>query len=455
MEPFRPALKPGQKHAIVIGGGFGGLAAAKRLSRSPGLLRVSLIDQRNHHLFQPLLYQVATAGLNPSDIAVPIRTQFSEEPEVSVHLGRVENIDLEQKFVEGKGGVRIAYDYLIVATGAQHSYFGKEGWEDFAPGLKTVEQATEIRRRVLSAFEAAENEPDPTEQHALLNFVIVGGGPTGVELAGAIADLARTVLVKDFRRINPADARVTLIEAGPRVLAAFDEDLSHQAATDLGSLGVEVRVDQRVDNIDANGVRFGNEFIPSRSVFWAAGVTANVVTRTLGVPVDRAGRVMVEPDLSIPGHPEAFVIGDAAHLEIDGQLVPGLAPAAIQEGRLAADNILALTSGAATQTFRYVDKGTMATIGKHKAIGQRGRMKLHGYIAWVAWLFVHVFLLTGFKNRVQVFLEWTWSYLFSRRGARLITTRDWHTHAPAAGTLRTPTDSSPGLRAAERDEVLA
>lgn len=455
MEPYRPALKPGQKHAIVLGGGFGGLAAAKRLARSPGLLHVSVIDQRNHHLFQPLLYQVATAGLNPSDIAVPIRTQFADKPDVSVHLGRVESIDLDQKFIEGDNGVRVAYDYLIVATGAQHSYFGKEGWEPYAPGLKTVEQATEIRRRILSAFEAAENEPDPTEQHALLNFVIVGGGPTGVELAGAIADIARTVLVKDFRRINPADARVTLIEAGPRVLAAFAEDLSRQATHDLGTLGVDVRVDQRVDNVDANGVHFGNEFIPSRSVFWAAGVTANAVTRTLGVPIDRAGRVMVEPDLSIPGHPEVFVIGDAAHLEIDGELVPGLAPAAIQEGGVAADNLVAVATGAATKPFRYVDKGTMATIGKHKAIAQVGRIKLHGYIAWVAWLFIHVFLLTGFKNRITVFLEWTWSYLFSRRGARLITNRDWRTHAAAEGPLRTPNTPVPEPRIAPRDEVLA
>lgn len=420
----RPIVEPGQKAVIVVGGGFGGLAAARRLAKASELLHVTLVDQRNHHLFQPLLYQVATAGLNPADIAVPIRSQFAGCPSVAVHLGRVTRVNLLERYVEGEG-VRVGYDYLILACGAQHSYFGRQEWEDLAPGLKTLEQATEIRRRILSAFEMAENEQDPTRQRALLDFVIVGAGPTGVELAGAICDIARTVLIEDFRRINPADARVILVEAGPRVLASFPEDLSRRAAADLAKLGVDVRTGVRVAQIDVEGVQIGDERIITRNVFWAAGVEADSVTRSLGVPLDRAGRVLVNQDLSVPGSPEVFVIGDAAHLEIAGQLVPGLAPAAIQAGRAAADNVLALAAGKPTKPFHYLDKGAMATIGKHLAIAHIGRLKLTGYIAWVVWLFVHVLSITGFKNRVTVFLEWTWSYLFSRRGARLITNRDW------------------------------
>lgn len=416
------------KHVVIVGAGFGGLAAAKRLAKSRAV-RVTVVDQRNYHLFQPLLYQVATAGLNPSDIAVPIRSQFSGMPNVSVHMGRVSRIDLEGRRIETNGERAIDYDHLILACGAQHSYFGHDAWENDAPGLKTVEQATEIRRRILSAFERAENEDDPTAQRALLNFVIVGGGPTGVELAGAIADIARTVLVDDFRHVNPADARVLLVEAGPRVLPAFPEELSQHAAEDLRTIGVEVRTNARVVDVDDGGVQIGDERVPARSVFWAAGVAADGITRTLGVPLDRAGRVLVESDLSIPGHREAFVIGDAAHLEIEGELVPGLAPAAIQEGELAADNVLARIEGRVTVPFRYRDKGIMATIGKHKAIAVAGRMRLTGWIAWAAWLVVHVLSLVGFKNRISVFLQWVWSYVFSRRGARLITRRDWHSTA--------------------------
>jgi NADH dehydrogenase len=424
MQVHRPIVKPGQKAVIVVGGGFGGLAAARRLAKAAERVHVTLVDQRNHHLFQPLLYQVATAGLNPADIAVPIRSQFVGRANVAVHLGRVTRVNLTERYVEGEG-VRVGYDYLILACGAQHSYFGNQEWEELAPGLKTLEQATEIRRRILSAFEMAENEQDPARQRALLDFVIVGAGPTGVELAGAICDIARTVLVQDFRRINPADARVILVEAGPRVLASFPEDLSRRAAADLAKLGVDVRTGVRVAQIDLEGVRIGDERIATRNVFWAAGVEADSVTRSLGVPVDRAGRVLVHRDLSVPGFQEVFVIGDAAHVEVDGKVVPGLAPAAIQEGRAAAENVLALAAGRQTASFRYFDKGAMATIGKHLAIAHVGRLKLTGYIAWVAWLFVHVLSITGFKNRVTVFLEWTWSYLFSRRGARLITNRDW------------------------------
>jgi NADH dehydrogenase len=424
MTVHRPIVGAGQKAVIVVGAGFGGLAAARRLAKAAKQVHVTLVDQRNHHLFQPLLYQVATAGLNPADIAVPIRSQFTGRANVAVHLGRVTRVNLAERYVEGEG-VRVRYDYLILACGAQHSYFGKQEWEELAPGLKTLEQATEIRRRILSAFEMAENEPDATRQRALLDFVIVGAGPTGVELAGAICDIARTVLVRDFRRINPADARVILVEAGPRVLASFPEDLSRRAATDLAKLGVDVRTSVRVAQIDTDGVQVGDERITTRNVFWAAGVEADSLTRSLDAPLDRAGRVLVSRDLSVPGFPEVFVIGDAAHVEENGQAVPGLAPAAIQEGRLAADNVLALAAGKPTKPFHYFDKGTMATIGKHLAIAHVGRLKLTGYVAWIAWLFVHVLSITGFKNRITVFLEWTWSYLFSRRGARLITNRDW------------------------------
>jgi NADH dehydrogenase len=413
------------KEVLIVGAGFGGLTAARELA-GKAAVQVTVVDQRNHHLFQPLLYQVATAGLNPADIAVPVRAQFAGVPNVAVHLGRVAGIDLAAKRISVEGGPALAWDFLIVACGAQHSYFGHPEWEDLAPGLKTLEQATEIRRRILSAFEAAENSPDPGAQRALLTFVVVGGGPTGVELAGAIADISRTVLVRDFRRIDPRSARVVLLEAGPRVLPAFAEDLSRHAEDDLRTLGVEVRTSSAVTGIDAAGVSAGGERIEARSVFWAAGVQASSLGRSLGVPLDRAGRVQVQPDLSIPGHPDAFVIGDMAHLEEPGRgLVPGLAPAAIQEGKAAARNILASVKGRPRKPFRYRDKGMMATIGKHKAVAQTGKLRLTGTLAWLAWLFIHILYLIGFRNRFAVFLQWVWSYLFSKRGARLITARDW------------------------------
>ena len=412
------------KTAVVVGGGFGGLSAARALAKSEAV-RVVLIDQRNHHLFQPLLYQVATAGLNPADIAVPIRSQFTGNDNVAVHLGRVTAVDLPGKTVEVEGA-RIPWDYLIVACGAQHSYFGHPEWESAAPGLKTVEQATEIRRRILTAFESAENELEPAKRVPLLNFVVVGGGPTGVELAGAIADISRTVLVRDFRRIDPASARVILLEAGPRLLPAFAEDLSRRAQSDLSELGVEVRTGAMVTGVDEAGVEVGAERIEARSVFWAAGVQAERLTSHLGtVKLDRAGRVEIERDLSIPGFPDAFVIGDAAMLVQDGVPIPGLAPAAIQMGKAAAKNILASIEARPRVPFRYRDKGMMATIGKHRAIAQTGRLHLTGIVAWLAWLFIHILYLIGFKNRMTVFLEWTWSYAFSRRGARLITSREW------------------------------
>jgi len=425
MRVTHPNLRPGQKEVVIVGAGFAGLNAAKKLANRPEV-HVVLVDQKNHHLFQPLLYQVATAGLNPADIAVPIRAQFSGAANVNVHLFHVESLNLAEKWIGLEDDVELSFDYLILACGAQHSYFGKPEWEPYAPGLKTIEQAIEIRRRILSVFENAENEIQPERQKELLTFVVVGGGATGVELAGAIADISRTVLVKDFRRINPASARVVLVEAGPRILPAFPEDLAARAARDLTGMGVEVRTNSLVSLVDLEGVKIGGETLRAKTVLWAAGVQAERISRTLGVELDRSGRIKVGPDLSIPGMPDVFVAGDLAHLELgDGKLLPGLAPAAIQTGRAAARNILASIHGKTRKAFHYRDKGQMATIGKRKAIAQTGPLKLTGFIAWLAWLFVHILYLVGFKNRFFVFLQWVWSYLFSKRGSRLITSDDW------------------------------
>lgn len=413
-----------RKRVIIVGGGFGGLNAAKALAGED--VDVLLFDRRNHHLFQPLLYQVATAGLNPSDIAVPIRAQFADAPNIEVHLAEIRHVDLKGKQVASETGRTVSYDFLILACGARHSYFDHPEWEVFAPGLKTVEHATEIRRRILLAFELAENEFDPAIQNSLLTFVIVGGGPTGVELAGAIADIARTVLVKDFKRIDPSLAKVLLIEAGDRVLAQFSPSASARALKDLRALGVDVLLSTRVDHIDAEGLRAGDKAFRASNVIWAAGVQAEKIGGTLGSPVDRAGRIVIGPDLSIPGHPEVFVVGDLAHLEMENSaLLPGLAPAAIQTGCAAAENILRDLRGQPREKFRYVDKGQMATIGKRRAVAEIGRLRFSGIVAWLAWLFVHVLYLIGFKNRISVLFDWTWSYLFSKRGARLITRRDW------------------------------
>lgn len=442
MRLVHPARAQGKKIVVIVGGGFAGLNAAMALSEKPEVF-VILIDQRNHHLFQPLLYQVATAGLNPGDIAVPIRAQFSDISNVEVHWGSIESVNLAEKFIAGPD-VEIDYDSLILACGAQHSYFAHPEWEPFAPGLKTLEQATEIRRRILTAFELAENETDPDKQSALLNFVVVGGGATGVELAGAIADISRTVLVDDFKRIDPERAKIVLVEAGPRLMAAFAPELSARTKDDLEELGVEVRLNGRVEKIDATGVTIGAEFIPSTSVFWGAGVAARKLNFVGGdVPLDRAGRVIVESDLSLKASPDVFVIGDMAAVPwlkapTPGQIVPGLAPAAIQEGKHAAKNILAsLAANVAARSgstvsasrkrrdFVYVDKGMMATIGKHRAVLQAGNFKMGGYLAWLAWLFVHIFYLIGFRNRVAVMSNWVWNYMFSKRGARLMTDRHW------------------------------
>jgi NADH dehydrogenase len=441
-----PARAEGRRIVLIVGGGFAGLNAARSLANRNGV-QVVLVDQRNHHLFQPLLYQVATAGLNPADIAAPIRAQFDDASNIEVHLGRVEAIDLERKLaIAGEAGedgaqVELEYDFLLLACGAEHSYFGHPEWETFAPGLKTLEQATEIRRRILSSFEAAENEFDHARQRACMTFVVVGGGPTGVELAGAIADISRTVLVDDFRRIDPSSASVVLVEAGPRILPAFPEDLSRKARRDLEDLGVDVRTGAKVEGIDRGGVTIrvgaaaGNvpdgahERLAARTVVWAAGVQARRLAITPEVATDRAGRLRVEPDLSLAGFPDAFVAGDMAALEVaPGMQLPGVAPAAMQSGRHVAARILArIERGTADRprAFRYRDKGLMATIGKSRALVWSGKVKLTGFLAWLAWLFVHIFYLIGFKNRIAVMLQWMWSYLFSKRGSRLITDRDW------------------------------
>lgn len=412
------------KSVIIVGGGFAGLNVAKTLANRAEF-QVTLIDQRNHHLFQPLLYQVATAGLNPADIAVPIRAQFADNKNISVRWGEVEGVELDKNCITC-GGDQIEYDYLVLACGAQHSYFGHPEWEEFAPGLKTLEQATEIRRRILSAFELAENEFDQNTQKSLLTFIIVGGGPTGVELAGAIADISRTVLVKDFKRIDPSSARIILVEAGPKILAPFANELSEKAQRDLTDLGVDVKTNARVLNINADGAQVGDEFIFARSVFWAAGVQATKMAFHPPVEHDRVGRVRVGSDLSVIKHPNVFVAGDMASLEIKpGVFLPGLAPVAMQAGIHVGNSIISTQANQPRKSFHYVDKGQMATIGKNRAIIEFKEIRLGGFIAWVGWLFVHIFYLIGFKNRVAVMANWVWSYVFSKRGSRLITNKEW------------------------------
>ena len=383
-------------------------------------MRVTLVDRRNHHLFQPLLYQVATAGLNPSDIARPIRSVLADQDNAEVLLAEVVGIDRGARKVVLADG-EIGYDYLILATGATHSYFGHDAWAAHAPGLKSIEDALEIRRRTLLAFEAAEREPDPGRRRTGLTFVVIGGGPTGVELAGALGEIARRVLKADFRSIDPASARVILIEAGPRILPAFAPSLSAEAARELARLGVEVITGIAATSIDATGVSLGERRLDARNVLWAAGVAASPIARSLGIPLDRAGRVPVAPDLTLPGHPEVFVIGDLAALRQAGKPVPGVAPAAKQMGRHAARNILRAVRGLPYAPFRYRDAGSLATIGRAAAVAEFGRLRLSGFIAWLAWLLVHIYFLIGFRNRLLVMLQWAWLYLRHDSGARLIT----------------------------------
>lgn len=414
----RSAAEP---HVVVIGAGFAGLRAAQRLKRARA--RVTVLDRRNHHLFQPLLYQVASAGLNPSDIAVPIRRILRRQANTTVLLAEVEAIDLAAKRLRLAEG-ELAYDYLIVAAGAVDHYFGHDAWEVHAPGLKSLDDAVEVRTRVLLAFEAAERAQDEAERAAWLTFVVIGGGPTGVELAGALTEIARYTLARDFRRFDPRQARVLLLEGGPRVLPAYTAASSASAQRQLERLGVTVRTSTLVTDIDAGGVTIGDERIVARTVLWAAGVRAVPLARTLGVPLDRAGRVVVEPDLSLPGHPEAFVVGDlCAFTTQDGKPVPGVAPAAMQEGDHAARNVLRLLAGEPSEPFVYWDKGSLATIGRAAAVAEIGWLRLSGLLAWLAWLGIHIFFLIGFRNRALVLFEWGWAYFTYQRGARLITER--------------------------------
>src|SRR5881628_1737146 len=406
-------------HVIIVGAGFGGLEAAKKLGGKD--VRVTVIDRTNYHLFQPLLYQVATAALSPADIAAPIRAILSKCRNVDVILAEVESVDVDAKKVKTKDRV-FDYDYLILATGARHSYFGHNDWEKLAPGLKSLEDAIELRRRILLAFEYAEKTTDEAARRAAMNFVIIGGGPTGVEMAGAIAEISRHTLAKDFRHINPSEARVILIEGEPRLLAAYPPDLSESARKQLVELGVEVRPSTRATNLTEAGVQIGDEFITCRVKIWAAGNNASFVGKTLGIPVDRVGRVIVNNDLTIPGHPEVQVIGDLANFPHQtGEPLPGISPVAMQQGRHAARNVLAMTQGRKPQRFRYWDKGTMATIGRNKAVADLRFMHLSGLPAWLAWLFVHIIFLVGFRNRLLVLFQWAWAYLSFDKGARLIT----------------------------------
>ena len=407
-------------HVLILGGGFGGLYAARALRDAP--VRVTLVDRRNHHLFQPMLYQVATAGLNPSDIASPIRSILRGSKNTEVLLAEAAAIDVERREVRFSDCATIGYDYLIVATGARHSYFGHDEWEPLAPGLKSLEDALEIRRRVLLAFERAERETDPVRRHAFLTFVVVGGGPTGVEMAGAVAEIRRYALKRDFRHIDPAEATVMLLEGGPRLLPSYPPSLSDEAKHELRRLGVEVRTETLVTDIRPGYVAAAGWTIPTRTVIWAAGNTASPLLRTLGTPLDRVGRAIVEPDCTIPGHPEVFVLGDAAAFDHqEGGTLPGISPVAIQMGHYAARVIAGDLAGQPRRAFRYWDKGQLAVIGRGQAVADIWRLHFGGFLAWLIWIFVHIFFLIGFRNRVLVLLQWAWSYLTYGRGARIIT----------------------------------
>lgn len=413
-----------EKNVVIIGAGFAGLNAARKLGNKKGV-RVTVIDRTNHHLFQPLLYQVATAGLSPAEIASPIRSTLSRYKNVSVLLDSISSVDLTKKIVRS-ADEEFSYDYLFLACGAKHSYFNHPEWEENAPGLKTLEQATEIRRRVLLAFELAEKEKDIEKQKQHLTFVVVGGGPTGVELAGAIAEISRHTLSRDFRHIDPTRTRVLLIEAGPRILASFDKDLSRKAERDLETLGVQVWVNTRVTDISKNSVTLGGEMIVSSTILWAAGVQPSSLNKSLGVVLDKQGRALVQADLSILNHPEAFVLGDQAAFQTeDGRTLPGLASVAIQQGEHAAEQVLRDVRGKSRKAFVYRDKGQMATIGRKKAIVQIKSWHFEGFFAWLVWLFIHIYYLIGFKNKVFVFWQWAYAYFTFKKGARLILDKEW------------------------------
>ncbi|WP_262267764.1 NAD(P)/FAD-dependent oxidoreductase [Microvirga yunnanensis] len=412
----------GRPRVVIVGAGFGGLTVAKALAKAP--VELTVIDQRNYHLFQPLLYQVATAALSPADIASPIRTILRGQRNTSVMLAKATGVDPASGAVMADDR-RIPFDYLVLATGARHAYFGHDDWEAFAKGIKTIDDATGLRRRILLAFERAEFETDPEERRRLLTFAVVGGGATGVEMAGAIAELAGKALATDFRSIDPTQARVVLVEAGPRLLPVFEEHLSEAAQRSLEELGVDVQVSTSVTACDENGVSLGDRRIEARTVVWAAGMQASLAGQWLGAETDRVGRVRVAPDLSVPGYPNVFVIGDTAHvLDMDGTPLPGVAPVAKQEGKYVARLIEARVAGGDLPSFRYRNPGSLATIGRKKAVAQFRRLRLSGYPAWWFWSVAHIYFLIGFRNRLAVAMNWAWTYVSFQRGTRLITGPD-------------------------------
>jgi NADH:ubiquinone reductase (H+-translocating) len=425
----RPAASR-RPRVVIVGAGFGGLSAAKALGRAP--VEVMVIDRHNYHLFQPLLYQVATAALSPADIAAPIRSVLRHQANTSVMLAKVTGVDMVRQEVV-LGARRVPFDFLVLATGARHAYFGHDDWELHAHGIKKIDDATFLRRKILLAFERAESESDPSERRRLLTFVVIGGGATGVEMAGAIAELARKALAADFRTIDPRSARVTLLEAGPRLLPAFDELLSEKAKRSLEKLGVEVLVNAMVTNCDACAVSIGAARIETRTIVWGAGVRASAAGKWLGVETDRVGRVKVAPDLSVPGHSNVFVIGDTAHaLDRKGQPLPGVAPVAKQQGAYVARAIVARLAAKSPAPFHYRDFGSLATIGRRSAVAQLGRVRLSGYIAWWLWGLAHICFLIGFRNRLAVAMNWAWNYVSFQHGTRLITGSDPETDAAAS-----------------------
>ena len=420
--PDATSLTDNRPHLLIVGGGFAGLWAARALSGAP--LRITVLDRGNHHLFQPLLYQVATAGLSAPDIAAPLRHILRRQRNATVLMGEAVAIDAARKSVQLADGSEIEHDFLMLASGATHAYFGHDEWAPHAPGLKTLDDALDIRRRILTAFERAEAETDVAARDAWLTFAVVGGGPTGVELAGTLAEIARHTLRREFRRIDPTRARVLLLEAGPRVLSTFPEALSEKARRQLQRLGVEVRTGTPVAMIDADGVQLGDMRIAARTVLWAAGVAASPLARTLGVPLDRAGRVPVEPDLHVSGHPHVFVAGDLASVHCDGKPVPGVAPAAKQMGAHVAAAIRARLAGRAAHEFKYRDYGNLATIGRRAAVVDLRGVRFSGFVAWSFWLSAHIFFLIGFRNRIVVLFDWALAYWTHQRNARIILGRE-------------------------------
>jgi NADH:ubiquinone reductase (H+-translocating) len=415
-------------HVIIVGAGFAGINAAKKLGNINGI-RVTIIDKKNFHLFQPLLYQVAMAGLSPADIASPIRSILAKFNNIDVVLGKVTNINLSNQIIHTEFK-DYEYDYLILACGASHSYFGRNEWENFAPGMKTIEQATEIRRRVLTAFELAERENDSSKINSFLTFIVVGGGPTGVEITGSLCEIAHFTLNKEFKNIDPKNTKIYLIEAGSKILASFSDKLSQQALNDLKKIGAIVKTNARVENITQNGVWIGNELIPAQTVIWAAGVQPSETGKLLGSELDHVGRVIVEANLNLKNHKNVFVLGDQSHVKgKNNKPLPGLAPVAIQQGIHTAKNIINLINGKSLLPFHYFDKGQMATIGRGRAISEFSGYKMTGKIAWFSWLFIHILYLIGFRNKVFVFWQWMWSYITFSRGARLITDQDWKNNA--------------------------